>query len=58
MLRSMFIGLAVAALLQVGVHTATPVMDVSVASHKIDWVAVQAKALARLMCGSHALQVR
>jgi hypothetical protein len=58
MLRSMIIGLAVAALLQAGVHTAAPAVNVSVASQKIDWVAVQARTLARLVCDSHALPVR
>jgi hypothetical protein len=58
MLRSMFIGLAIAALLQVGVHTAAPAMNVSAASQKIDWVTVQAKALTRLLCDTTTLSVR
>ena len=52
MLRSMLIGLAVAALLQVGVHSVAPSAELSMASHRIDWVSVQANTLSRLICGS------
>jgi hypothetical protein len=58
MLRSMIIGLAVAALLQVGVHSVAPASDVSLASSRIDWVTVQASTLARLVCDGCLVLVR
>ena len=50
MLRSMIIGLVIAALLQVGGHVFSPASPVSLAAHRIDWVKVQTDALARLLC--------
>jgi hypothetical protein len=58
MLRSMLIGLAVAALLQVGVHSFAPASDLSLASHRIDWVSVQANTLTRLLCANWASLTR
>jgi hypothetical protein len=49
MLRSMIIGLAVAALLQVGVHYLSPAGSVALAAKRIDWVQVQTNALAHLI---------
>jgi hypothetical protein len=45
----MIIGLAVAALLQVGCHGFAPAEGVSLAAKRIDWVQVQTNALARLI---------
>lgn len=50
MLRSMIIGLAIAALLQVGTRTVTPPNGVALAK-QIDWVQVQSNALAHLIYG-------
>lgn len=50
MLRSMLIGLAVAAVLQVGAQEYAPVSASSLASHHVDWVRLQAVTLARLVC--------
>jgi hypothetical protein len=49
MLRSMIIGLAIAALLQVGVQSFSPAAGLSLASNRIDWVAVQADAVTHLI---------
>lgn len=50
MLRSMIIGLAIAALLQIGGNAFSPPSTVSVGEQRIDWVKVQTDALARLLC--------
>ncbi len=57
MLRSMIIGLAIAALLQVGARTLAPTDSVSLA-RQIDWVQVQSKALSRLACDGFTLLTR
>lgn len=58
MLRSMIIGLAIAALLQVGVQSFSPATGISLASHRIDWVAMQADALAHLLDHGFTLLMR
>ncbi len=57
MLRSMVIGLAVAALLQVGAHTVASTDGIALAK-RIDWVQVQSDALAHLMWDGYMLLVR
>lgn len=49
MLRSMIIGLAIAAVLQIGCQSLSPVEGVTLAAKRIDWVQVQTDALARLV---------
>jgi hypothetical protein len=44
----MMIGLAVAALLQIGAKSFSPIQGVVLAARQIDWVEVQTKALTRL----------
>lgn len=48
MLRSMIIGLAIAALLQVGGRTVASTSEAALARH-IDWVEVQTEALTHLI---------
>ena len=49
MLRSMIIGLAIAAFLLVGDHSFSPADGVTLAAQRIDWVQVQTNALTRLI---------
>ena len=49
MLRSMIIGLAIAAILLVGDHSFSPADGVPLAAQRIDWVQVQTRALPRLI---------
>ena len=58
MLRSMIIGLAIAAVLQVGVHCLSPAERVSLAAKRIDWVTVQTNALAHLICNGYTSLTR
>jgi hypothetical protein len=58
MLRSMIIGLAIAALLQVGGHSFAPPARVSLPAQRIDWVAAQTNALTHLLCNGTALLTR
>lgn len=58
MLRSMIIGLAIAALLQVGVQIFSPATGLEFASKPIDWVAVQADAVAHLLDHGFTLLAR
>lgn len=58
MRRSMIIGLAIAALLQLGSHSAAPAGGVSLASHRIDWVVMQANAVARVVCDGYTFLAR
>jgi hypothetical protein len=53
----MIIGLAIAALLQVGVHSVAPMTDVSLASHRIDWVVMQANTVTRILCDGYTFLV-
>lgn len=50
MLRSMIIGFTVAAVLQFGSHLAAPAASLDFAAQRIDWVAMQADAIDRLVC--------
>jgi hypothetical protein len=52
MLRSMFIGLAIAALLQVGMFALTPAGGSSFGAKRLDWVQVQTVAVGRLFDAS------
>lgn len=56
MLRSMFIGLAIAAVLQIANFSVEPVRTVSLASERVDWVQVQTAALSRLF-GNSVLRI-
>ncbi len=58
MLRSMIIGLAIAALLQVGGHRFAPPAGVSLTAQRIDWVAVQTNALTHLLRNGTLLLMR
>ena len=58
MLRSMIIGLAIAAVLQIGVHSLAASAGLSVAAKRIDWVQVQTNALARLIGTGFTSQTR
>jgi hypothetical protein len=58
MLRSMIIGLAVAALLQIGGHSFARPAGVSLTAQRIDWVAAQTTALTHLLCDGTALLTR
>jgi|GEM_PF-1328468 len=58
MLRSMIIGLAIAALLQVGDKIFSPAEEVLLAAHRIDWVMVQTEALGRLINLGYTLIAR
>jgi len=58
MLRSMMIGLAVAALLQLAGHALTPVNNISLTAQRIDWVTAQAKGVAKLFSNGYALLPR
>ena len=58
MLRSMIIGLAIAALLQVGVQSFSPAAGLALATKQIDWVAIQADAVAQLLNHGFTLLVR
>ena len=49
MLRSMIIGLAIAAILQIGGYCVAPANGLSLAAQRIDWVQIQTKALERLI---------
>lgn len=53
MLRSMIIGLAIAALLQAGARTVASSTDFSLAAKPIDWVQVQTNALGHLLCDGY-----
>jgi hypothetical protein len=57
MLRSMIIGLAVAALLQLGARTVAATNGVALAQ-QIDWVEIQSNALAHLICDGHTFLTR
>jgi len=57
MLRSMIIGLAIAALLQVGARTVASANGVAFAQ-QIDWVQIQTNALAHLIYNGCALLAR
>ncbi len=57
MLRSMIIGLAIAALLQVGARTVAST-DMTLAAKRIDWVQVQTNALAHMLCNGITLGTR
>ena len=58
MLRSMIIGLAIAAILQIGGHNLTAADGLSLAAKRIDWVKVQTNALARLIDNGFTSQTR
>ena len=58
MLRSMIIGLAIAAVLQIGVHSLAASDGLSLAAKRIDWVQVQTNALARLIGTGFTSQTR
>lgn len=58
MRRSMIIGLAIAALLQLGTHSVAPAANVSLASQRIDWVVMQANTLTRIVCGGYTFLAR
>lgn len=62
MLRSMIVGLAIAALLQLGAKGVTPEEGVVLAAdhiaHRADWAAVQAEAVDRLICQAYTLIAR
>jgi hypothetical protein len=58
MLRSMLVGLAIAALLQVGSHFSAPVSAPSFSSTHVNWVAVQASAIDRLVSFGGAFLTR
>ena len=49
MLRSMIIGLAIAAILQIGGYCIAPANSLALAAQRIDWVQVQTNALAHLI---------
>lgn len=55
MLRSMIIGLAVAAILQFGTRTIVGA-DLTLAAKRIDWVQIQTDALARMLCNGMTLR--
>lgn len=57
MLRSMIIGLAIAAMLQFGTRLVVA-NDVTLASQHIDWVQLQTKALASIVCQASTLIMR
>jgi hypothetical protein len=57
MLRSMIVGLAIAAMLQFATRT-TVSSDVTLAAQQIDWVQIQTKALTTLLGESCALFTR
>lgn len=57
MLRSMIIGLAIAALLQMGARTVASTNGVALAK-QIDWVQVQSDALAHLICSGSTFFTR
>lgn len=58
MLRSMIIGLAIAALLQCGARPVASTHGVELAAHQIDWVQVQSEALAHLIADGYTLLAR
>ena len=58
MLRSMIIGLAIAALLQFGGYSFAPLAGVSLTAQPIDWVAAQTTALTHLLCDGYTLLTR
>ena len=58
MLRSMIIGLAIAALLQVGGQIFALPADVSLTAQRIDWVTAQPNALTHLLCRGYAQVTR
>lgn len=58
MLRSMIVGLAIAALLQLGDKAFSPVGEVTLAAQRIDWVKVQTEALERLIYLGYTLITR
>lgn len=58
MLRSMIIGLAIAALLQVGGHRFVPPTGVTLTAQRIDWVTAQTDALGHLLCNGYTLLTR
>jgi hypothetical protein len=58
MLRSMIIGLAIAALLLVGGHSFSSGDGVSLTAKRIDWVQVQTDALSRLVSSGYTSLIR
>lgn len=58
MLRSVIIGLAIAALLQFGGYSFAPTTGVSLAAQRIDWVTAQTTALTHLLCEGYTLLTR
>ena len=57
MLRSMIIGLAIAAVLQLATQIVANA-DVTLAAKRIDWVQVQTDALTRMLCNGIPLRTR
>ncbi len=57
MLRSMIIGMAVAALLEVGAHRVASVKDISL-TRQIDWIQVQSEALTGLVRDGYVFLTR
>lgn len=57
MLRSMIIGLAIAAVLQLATQIVANA-DVTLAAKRIDWVQVQTDALTRMLCSGIPLRTR
>lgn len=58
MLRSMIIGLAIAAVLQCGARTVASTHGVALAAQRIDWVQTQSEALAHLIADGYTLLTR
>lgn len=58
MLRSMIIGIAIAAMLQVGTRTIAPDQHLTFAAQRIDWVQVQTNALGRILCDGYTWLTR
>ena len=58
MLRSMIIGLAIAALLQCGARSVASAHGVELAARKIDWVQIQSEALKHLLADGYTLLTR
>jgi hypothetical protein len=58
MLRSMIIGLAIAALLQFGGYSFVPPTGVALTAQRIDWVTAQTNALTHLLCDGYTLLTR
>jgi hypothetical protein len=58
MLRSMIIGLAIAALLQCGARTVASTHGIELAARQIDWVQIQSQALTHLITDARTLLTR